>query len=109
MKKRIRLTESDLNNMVKESVKRIVKQRKKLNEAEDYGWVVESSEAREAYDFACEYFGQENLNQDIVDALSTDELAACLAFIFRMNDFREWDERNGNYEEDEDFEGDEEI
>lgn len=103
-RKRIRLSESDLKNMVKESVKRIVKQRKKLNEAEDYGWVVESSEAREAYDFACEYFGQENLNQDIVDALSTDELAACLAFIFRMNDFREWDERNdGDFEEDDEI------
>lgn len=103
MKKRIRLTESDLKNMVKESVKRIVKRRKKMNEANSYGWVVESSEALDAYDFACEYFGQEKLNQDIVDTLSTDELAESLAFIFRMNDFREWDERTGNYEEDEEI------
>lgn len=104
MKKRIRLTESDLKNMVKESVKRIVKQRKKLNEANSYGWVVESSEALDAYDFACEYFGQEKLNQDIVDTLSTDELAESLAFIFRMNDFREWDERNdGDFEEDDEM------
>ena len=102
MKKRIHLTESDLKNMVKESVKRIVKQRKKLNEADNYGWVVESSEAREAYDFACEYFGQEKLNQDIVDAIGTDELAACLAFIFRMNDFREWENRSTNSVEDND-------
>ena len=62
--------------------------------AENYGWVVETSEADEAYDMACEYFGEENINAQIVDAISKDELAACLAFIFRMNDFREWDERN---------------
>lgn len=64
--------------------------------AESYGWVVETWEADEAYAMACEYFGEEDINAQIVDAISKDELAACLAFIFRMNDFDEWNERNEN-------------
>ena len=39
-----------------------------------------------------EYF--ENLHR----AMGYDELAACLAFIFRQNDFREWDDENGIYQ-----------
>lgn len=69
--------------------------KKPVTAAESYGWVVESWEAQEAYDMACEYFGKENLDDQIVTSLGNDELAECLAFIFRMNDFREWDERNG--------------
>ena len=39
-----------------------------------------------------EYF--ENLHR----AMGYDELAACLAFIFRQNDFQEWDDENGIYQ-----------
>ena len=78
---------------------------KPITAAESYGWVVEDSEAWEAYDFACEYFGEDNLNGQIIGCLSYDELAACLAYIFRMNDFREWEQyKNGEEEEEEDYE-----
>lgn len=80
--------------------------KKPVTAAENYGWVVEEWEAWDAYEFACEYLGKENLDDQIMSALSTDELAACLAFIFRMNDFREWYERDSD--EDEDYEDDEE-
>jgi hypothetical protein len=73
---------------------------RRFNEANSYGWIVEDYDAKEAYDFACEYFGEDELNSQIVQAISTDELAACLAFIFRMNDFREWEEyKNGGSDE----------
>ena len=78
------------------------KAKKPVTAAESYGWVVESWEAAEAYEMAAEAWGVEDINQQIVDCISSDELAACLAFIFRMNDFREWDERNGGDEDDED-------
>lgn len=42
----MRLTEKDPHNIVKESVNRIIK------EAENGGWVVDSSEAQEAYNLA---------------------------------------------------------
>ena len=44
--KTMRLTEKDLHNIVKESVNRIIK------ETENGGWVVDSSEAQEAYNLA---------------------------------------------------------
>ena len=69
---------------------------RRITAAESYGWVVESWEADEAYEMACEYFGEEDINSQIVYSLSKDELAECLAFIFRMNDFYEWNERNEN-------------
>lgn len=31
-------------------------------------------------------------------AMGSDELAACLAFIFRQNDFQQWDDENGIYQ-----------
>jgi len=68
--------------------------KKSINAAESYGWVVDENEAWEAYEFACDYFGKEELDDQIVSSLSVDELASSLAFIFRMNDFREWEERN---------------
>lgn len=70
--------------------------RRSLNCGESYGWVVESYEAAEAYELAAEYFGEEDLNRQIVDCLSADELSEALAFIFRMNDFEEWDEYKEN-------------
>lgn len=90
-------------NSIKANKKSV--KRRPVKAAESYGWEVDSSEAWEAYEFACDYFGKENLDDQIVSGLSTDELAESLVYIFRMNDFREWDERNGGSDdEDEDEE-----
>ena len=83
---------------------RRINKRRPIKAAESYGWELDSSEAWEAYEFACDYFGKENLDDQIVSGLSTDELAEALVYIFRMNDFREWDERNGNSDSDSDDE-----
>lgn len=65
-----------------------------IKAAESYGWVVEDWEAWDAYEFALDNgWDQNDLNEQIVQALDSSELAACLAFIFRVNDFQEWDER----------------
>ena len=78
--------------------------RRRLNCGESYGWVVDPSEAQEAYDFACEYFGKENLDDQIVYSLGNDALSDCLAYIFRMNDFREWEAyKNGEDLDEEDY------
>ena len=87
MKQKITLTESDLHRIVEESVNRV------LNEAENGGWVVDSSEAEEAYDLAAQEFGNDRLNAAIVRCLGEDALAQCLAFIFRQYDFRQWKDR----------------
>lgn len=62
-----------------------------IRAAESYGWVVEDSDAWEAYEFACDYLGKEYIDEEIIQGLSTSELAESLAFIFRNNDFREWE------------------
>ena len=72
--------------------------RKFIKSAESYGWVVDSEEAWEAYDMACELIGKEEVNQAIVDSMGIDELAESLAFLFKEWDFTEWDERNGEIE-----------
>lgn len=82
---------------------------RKLHEGESYGWVVDESDAFDAYNFACEYFGKENLDEQIVECLSADELSDCLAFIFRMNEFREWDNYKNGYEDDEDDDDDDDF
>lgn len=87
MKRKIKLTESKLKDIINESVKRVV------TEAENGGWVVDSSEAQEAYDMAVEYMGKETIDDAIIRCLTSDQLAECLAYIFRMYDFREWGER----------------
>ena len=76
--------------------------KKPVTAAESYGWELDSADAWEAYEFACEYFGKENLDDQIVSGLSTDELAESLVYIFRMNDFNEWYEQNGEGDEDDD-------
>ena len=95
-KKTIKINESKLHKMVNESVKRVLK------EAENYGWVVETEEAQEAYDFACDQLGKDTVDDAIVRCLGNEKLADCLAFVFRAFDFREWENRN-NPEEIEDF------
>ena len=78
--------------------------RRPIKAAESYGWVVESWEANDAYEMACEAFGEDDVNAQIVGTLGSDDLAECLAFLFRMWDFREWDERNEADEDEEDWE-----
>lgn len=80
---------------------RNIGRKRPIRAAESYGWVVDENEAWEAYEFACDYFGKEELDDQIVSSLSVDELASSLAFIFRMNDFREWEERDNDEYDDE--------
>lgn len=76
---------------------------RRMNEAESYGWVVEDYEAQEAYNMFCEYMGEEYVDSAIVGILSDETLASSLAYLFRMHNFREWDDRNES-NDDEDFE-----
>ena len=87
MKKTIRLTESDIHNIVKESVNKMLK------EAENGGWIIDSSEAQEAYNMAVNSMGEEEINRAIVRCLGDETLSQCLAYIFRQYDFREWSNR----------------
>lgn len=84
MKNVIKLTEQDLRGIVENTVKKILK------EAEDGGWVVDSSEAQEAYNLAVQEMGEETINSAIVRCLGDETLAQCLAYIFRQYDFRQW-------------------
>ena len=83
----IKLTESELRDLVSESIKNIIK------EAESGGWIVDSSEAQEAYKLAVQEMGEETINNAIVRCLGDEALAQCLAYIFRQYDFREWQSR----------------
>ena len=119
-----------------------------IKSAENYGWVVESSDVPKALNMWTDYVGEDNALEDIAKAMSDDtlneniewvarqwgfgediedldtawekyelakevmgvhdlfenltqaagydELAEDLAFIFRQNDFRQWDEENEN-------------
>ena len=87
MRRQIRLTENDLHRIVKESVNRVI------NEAENGGWIVDTSEAQEAYDMAVDEMGEETVNAAIVSSLGDDVLAQALAYVFRMYDFRQWKSR----------------
>ena len=80
MKNIIKLTEQDLRGIVENTVKKILK------EAENGGWVVDSSEAQEAYNLAVQEMGEETINSAIVRCLGDEALAQCLAYIFRQYD-----------------------
>ena len=69
--------------------------KKVIKSAESYGWVVNSSDANRALNMWIEAVGEEQAYKDIVDTLSSDAIAESLAYIFRMNDFSEW---NGEIE-----------
>lgn len=69
-----------------------------IKEAESYGWVVEDYDAYDAYQFACDNFGKEYVDDQIIDTLSQEELASSLAYLFRMWNFEEWDEYIANRE-----------
>ena len=127
----------------------------KITSANNYGWIVDSSEAMKALDMWIEAVGEENALEDIARALSTDdlkeniewvarqwgfseelediedawdkyeyakevmgvselltnlsqaigydELSEDMAYIFRMNDFREW---KSDYENSDDYDED---
>ena len=87
MKNIIKLTEQDLRGIVENTVKKVLK------EAENGGWVVDSSEAQEAYNLAVQEMGEETINSAIVRCLGDETLAQCLAYIFRQYDFRQWKSR----------------
>lgn len=74
---------------------------KPVEAAESYGWVVDDSEAWDAYEFACEYLGKEYVDDAIINTLSTEDIASSLAYLFRMWDFREWEESKSGEEEEE--------
>jgi hypothetical protein len=84
MKNIIKLTEQDLRGIVENTVKKVLK------EAENGGWVVDSSEAQEAYNLAVQEMGEDTINSAIVRCLGDETLAQCLAYIFRQYDFRQW-------------------
>ena len=71
-------------HIVENTVKKILK------EAENGGWVVDSSEAQEAYNLAVQEMGEDTINSAIIRVLSDETLAQCLAYIFRQYDFRQW-------------------
>ena len=79
--------EKYLKSLISESVRRALK------EAENGGWVVENNEVEEAMNMAIEHFGEEYVNEAIVRTLTTDQIAESLAYLFRMWDFEEWNNR----------------
>lgn len=62
--------------------------------AQQWGFGEELDEIEDAwdkYEYAKDIMGAEELLTNLTQAIGYDELAECMAFIFRMNDFREWD------------------
>ena len=87
--KRVRLTENDLHNIVKKSVKRY------LNEAENGGWYVDDFKPMVAYEFLLNHEGWEEsaIDSAIVRYLmgaNSPALAMALAYILRMNNCQDW-------------------
>ena len=85
-KKQIKLNESQLRKIVNECVKKV------LNEANSYGWKVDTSEATLAYEYMAQEIGNEELNAAIVRAMGDEPLSQIMAYLFRMYDMRGWEE-----------------
>ena len=85
---KLKIKHNELRNLIRESVMEAIA------EAESGGWVVDTNEAQEAYNLAAQTWGEEEINRQIVRAMGERALSECLAYIFRMNDFREWEEGN---------------
>lgn len=68
---------------------------------ESYGWVVNEEDAQDKLDLWIEAVGAEQALDDLRYAMGNYELASNLAYIFRMNDFREG---CSDYEEEEETE-----
>ena len=91
MKKQvIKISENQLKHIVAEAAKRILK------EGESGGWVIDSSEAQEAYQYFCQEVGEEHANEAIVRALGSSALSDVLAYLFRMYDMRGWEKFKEN-------------
>lgn len=78
--------------------------------AQQWGFAeeIEDKDVWDKYETAKELMGESELFNNLTQAAGYDELAEDLAFIFRMNDFREWDKYD-NEDEDDEWEDDEEI
>ncbi|MBR4397098.1 MAG: hypothetical protein IKS93_04515 [Methanobrevibacter sp.] len=85
------------DNTLEENLEWICRQWGFLEEIEDL-------DVWEQFETAKEYMGVSELLQNLSQAIGYDELAECMAFIFRMYDFREWDEVSGYDDEDDDEE-----
>lgn len=61
----------------------------KKEAGESYGWVVNSEDAWDKLTLWEETVGAEQALRDVAKAMGDEELSECLAYIFRMNDFKE--------------------
>jgi len=84
----MKITESKLREIVRNVLKESV------FEAENGGWTVDTTEAQEAYELAAQELGEDEINKAIVRCLGDAALAECLAYVFRMYDFRQWQSRH---------------
>lgn len=85
------LAQATGDDNLKEDIEWIAQQFGVAEELEQYDSVWDKHNELKELIGTHEYF--ENLHR----AMGYDELAACLAFIFRMNDFQQWDDQNGIY------------
>ena len=77
--------------------------------AQQWGFAEEIEDLNDAwdkYETAKEIMGESELFNNLTQAAGYDELAEDLAFIFRMNDFREWDKYDNEDDEDEEYDDD---
>ena len=65
------------------------KSSKNIKSGESYGWFVAPWEAQDKLDLWIETVGVDQALNDLRYAMGNDELSSNLAYIFRMNDFRE--------------------
>ena len=85
-----------MNDNNKYNSKRQIAKSSKRNFKEDYRqsigayWKINSYDSTSAYRFACDYFGTDEINSLIVEALTPEELVTCLSFIFKINDVTEY-------------------
>ena len=86
------LAQATGDDNLKEDIEWIARQFGVAEELEQYDSVWDKHNELKELIGTHEYF--ENLHR----AMGYDELAACLAFIFRMNDFQQWDDQNGIYQ-----------
>ena len=86
MRKELHLNEKQFRTLVRESVK------KYLKEANSYGWEVDTEDAQLAYQFMCEELGYDALNEAIVRAMGNEPLSEIMAYLLRMYDMRGWEE-----------------
>lgn len=82
------------NNVLEENIDWIAQQWGFAEELED-------KDVWDKYETAKELMGESELFNNLTQAAGYDELAEDLAFIFRMNDFREWDKYDNEDEDNE--------